>query len=341
MIIEKTAIPALLDSLAGSAEVLVPSVVDGVSKFAPWDQDVDLRLDLQNTKLPPKDLLFPATEKMYRWTRKDGELSIEQEPAAAEPFVLFGVRPCDVLSIDRLDDVFLTKGYIDEFYRAKRDALLIVAIGCAQTGETCFCESMGGTPNEAPSADILLREAGDAYTVAAQTPKGEEALASWSSFTSEGDATPAEGACTLSVNMAGVAEYLPQLFDSTLWDQVSNTCLTCGTCTYVCPTCHCFDISQERRADEGNRFRCWDSCMFTDYTLMAGNHNPRSNKSQRVRQRFMHKLCYFEQRYGSPLCVGCGRCLIDCPAAVDITRIVDRVNELRNAPEPAPEPVTA
>lgn len=339
MIIKKTDIPALLDSLAGSADVLVPSVVDGVSKFAPWSQGVELRLDLQNTKLPPKDLLFPATEKMYRWTRKDGELSIEQEPTTATPFVLFGVRPCDVLSIDRLDDVFLTKGYIDEFYHAKRDALLIVAIACAQAGETCFCESMGGNPNEAPSADVLLREAGDAYVVTAQTPKGEEALAGWAQFTSEGDPTPAEATCTLSVDMEGVAEFLPSLFESELWDDVSNTCLTCGTCTYVCPTCHCFDISQERRADEGNRFRCWDSCMFTDYTLMAGNHNPRSNKSQRVRQRFMHKLCYFEQRYGSPLCVGCGRCLIDCPAAVDITRIVDRVNELRNAPEPAPEPV--
>ena len=59
---------------------------------------------------------------------------------------------------------------------------------------------------------------------------------------------------------------------------------------------------------------------------MAGNHNPREQKRARVRQRFMHKLCFFEERYGSPLCVGCGRCLIDCPATMDITAIIDKVN---------------
>lgn len=42
----------------------------------------------------------------------------------------------------------------------------------------------------------------------------------------------------------------------------------------------------------------------------------------------MHKLCFFEERYGDPLCVGCGRCLIDCPATMDITAIIDRVGAM-------------
>lgn len=133
--------------------------------------------------------------------------------------------------------------------------------------------------------------------------------------------------------MDGVAAKLPALFESDLWSDIADTCVQCGTCTFVCPTCYCFDISQDQRADEGSRFRCWDSCMFTDYTLMAGGHNPRAERSTRVRQRFMHKLCYFEQRYGESLCVGCGRCIQECPAAVDITRIIDAIDDMPVASE--------
>ena len=329
MIIAKASLPALLDELASTQRVLVPAVIDGVSKFAPYGKDVEARFDLPNTKLPPKDALFPATERMYRWARNaQGEVTFESDLETTEPFVLFGLRPCDMMSIDRMDDVFLTKGFVDEFYQAKRDAVLTVAIACTQAQPTCFCQSMGGSPTEAPTADIMMREAGDFYEATAQTQKGEDALAAWQAFAAEGEAgAPAEVSCTLNVSMDGVMDKLSGMFDHPMWEEISNTCLTCGTCTFVCPTCHCFDISQDRRIEEGNRFRCWDSCMFTDYTLMAGDHNPRALKSARVRQRFMHKLCYFEQRYGSSLCVGCGRCLVECPVGVDITRIIEKVGE--------------
>lgn len=335
MIIQKDQIPALLDHLAQDRKVYVPGFIDGVSKFIPWGGGNHVRLDIQNTKLPPKDLLFPSTEKMYRWSRHHGELTIEQEDTATEPFMLFGIRPCDMQAIERLDDVFLTKGYVDQFYAAKREAMLSVVHLCTEPKQTCFCDSMGGNPNVAAGADIVLNSTGEGYVVTAQTEKGEAELGGWKQFALDAAAEAEQPApttcdCDLKVNMEGVCEALPDLFESDLWNKVSNTCLTCGTCTFVCPTCHCFDISQDRRAEEGERFRCWDSCMFTDYTLMAGNHNPRSQKSQRVRQRFMHKLCYFEQRYGSPLCVGCGRCLIDCPASVDITRVIDAINETKS-----------
>lgn len=333
MIIEKSAIAALLADIAKDCTVYVPSVVDGTSRFCRYDEGVDVRLDLLNTKLPPKDLLFPATERMYRWSRGSDGLSIESEAGASEPFVVFGARPCDVASIERMDDVFLTKGYVDEFYQARRQAMTLVAIACAKPGPACFCDSMGASPNAAPAADVLLCPVDATYEVYAQTPKGEALVAGWQIAAKNVNAqnqAPANAQCSLKVSMDGVAQALPSLFDSELWQEVANTCLTCGTCTFVCPTCHCFDISQQRRANEGERFRCWDSCMFSDYTLMAGNHNPRATKASRVRQRFMHKLCYFQQRYGSPLCVGCGRCMSSCPAGVDIVRIIERVGELKS-----------
>ena len=221
--------------------------------------------------------------------------------------------------------MFLTKGFVDEFYANARDKLVCVCIGCAKAAETCFCDSMGVDPQMAPNADVMLQDCGDAYLVLAQTEKGEAEVASWSAFTEEGDAQPVAPDLTLKVNMEGVVDKLEGMYDHPIWENLSIKCLNCGTCTYVCPTCHCFDISQDMRRKDGIRFRCWDSCMFSEYTMMAGGHNPRPEKLERVRNRFMHKLNFFERRYGMSLCVGCGRCVEKCPVALDITRLIDEI----------------
>lgn len=326
---EKTKLGDLLRTTAQSARLFVPAVVDGTSRFALYGEGaVTENFSLQNTKMPPKELLFPATEKLYSWGSSGGQAFIETANAPVDPFVAFGVRPCDVAAIERLDDVFLTKGYVDEFYQVKREALTVVALACNRVADSCFCSSMGSDPNEAPGADALLLEGDDAFEVRPQSEKGEALVDLWKPFLTEGGVERERVECTLNVSMDGVAEKLHHLFNDPLWDEVSTACLTCGSCTFICPTCHCFDLSQARKKDEDARFRCWDSCMFKDYTLMAGNHNPRDDKRSRVRQRFMHKLCFFEERYGDPLCVGCGRCLIDCPATIDITAIIDRVSAM-------------
>ncbi|MBR2834780.1 MAG: 4Fe-4S dicluster domain-containing protein [Coriobacteriales bacterium] len=325
MIIKKDRMGALLGTLAQHKTVFVPALIDGVSKFAPYREGLDVRFDLHNTKLPPKDLLFPQTQKMYRYGETaEGGHYVEQFDESSER-VLFGVRPCDMRSINLLDDVFLTKGFVDEFYEAQRKKLLTVCITCAAPAETCFCESMGLSPNEAPDADILLKSCEDCYKVTAQTQKGEAALADWRDFLEDTQAQVLPGKTSLRLNFEGVPQKLSRMYEDPIWDEISTKCLNCGTCTFVCPTCYCFDISQENKMKEGVRFRCWDSCMFSEYTAMAGWHNPRPTKKERVRNRFMHKLCFFEERYGKTLCVGCGRCVECCPVALDITRLIDDI----------------
>ncbi len=325
---------SLLEATAQKSLLYVPAIIDGTSRFALYGKDGETtqpRFELQNTKIPPKVLLFPSTEKIYTWGTKQGQAFIESANAQTPPFVVFGVRPCDISAIERMDQVFLTKGYRDEFYASKREAMTTVALACTRTSDSCFCDSMSTDPGSAPGADVLLRGGEGYYEVFAQTDRGEALVSLWEPFLEEGGVTYSKPCCNVQVNMDGVASKLHNMFEDPLWDEVSMACLTCGSCTFICPTCHCFDLSQARKKEENARFRCWDSCMFTDYTLMAGNHNPRAQKRARVRQRFMHKLCFFEERYGDPLCVGCGRCLIDCPATMDITSLIDRVNE---APDP-------
>ncbi|MBE6465044.1 MAG: 4Fe-4S ferredoxin [Eggerthellaceae bacterium] len=335
MLLSKQNLMPLLTSLASDVDVFVPTTIDGVKKFARLADGVEPDFDMINTTMPPKDLLFPQTQKMYHFdVDKNGSYHIHEYDESREQIV-FGIRPCDMRSIVCLDEVFLTKGFVDEFYANAREKLLTVSIGCTQAAETCFCTSMGVDPIYAPNADVMLQDTGDAYKVTAQTPKGEAAVSAWSEFLSDGDAEPVNCDVTLEVSMEGVVDKLEGMYDSPIWENLSIKCLNCGTCTYVCPTCHCFDISQENRKKDGVRFRCWDSCMFSEYTAMAGGHNPRPEKLERVRNRFMHKLNFFERRYGMSLCVGCGRCVEKCPVALDITRLIDDIGSYEVAPASA------
>ena len=325
MILSKQNVAALLDQLSAKREVFVPAVIDGVAKFARFGEGVEPDFSLVNTTMPPKDLLFPQTQKMYRFDIDANGGYVINEYDESREQVVFGIRPCDMRSIVCLDEVFLTRGFVDEFYANAREKLLSVCIGCAQAAETCFCDSMGIDPQLAPNADIMLQDCGPVYNVIAQTDKGKTEVDCWSAFLEEGEAQPAACTVDLHVNMEGVVDKLDRMYDNSIWDNLSVKCLNCGTCTYVCPTCHCFDISQEVRCKDGVRFRCWDSCMFSEYTMMAGGHNPRPGKLERVRNRFMHKLNFSERRYGMTLCVGCGRCVEKCPVALDITRMIDEI----------------
>ncbi|MGI6685956.1 MAG: 4Fe-4S dicluster domain-containing protein [Bacillota bacterium] len=327
-ILAKNKLNEAIEILAKDARVLVPMNVNGVSKFAPWGSTGTLEFDAVNTLLPPKDVLFPNTEKMYSYkiaNQEVAELTVHNE---AENQVIFGLRPCDMQSIKCMDDVFLTKTFVDEFYKTKRENLTTVCIGCTKPAPTCFCDSMGLNPGKHEAADVQMYDLGDSYGVEAQTEAGQALVNKWHNLLSEGEVTIPEVSCTLKVDMTNVPQKLAKMFESDVWKNISRKCIGCGTCTYVCPTCYCFDIDVKNGGNEGYRFRCWDSCMFSEYTRMAGGHNPRPSKKERIRNRFLHKLEYFNERYGKNLCVGCGRCVAKCPVNVDITLFIDQLKEV-------------
>ncbi len=326
--IAKSKVTQLLDSLAGKARVMAPAKADDVTKFVPWGQGVELVLD-QNTLLPPKDILFPQMEKMYKYHVQGASAEVIPVAEAPERQILFAIRPCDVKSIVCMDHVFLTKTFVDDFYQARRDNTIIVALGCSkQLQKTCFCTSVGIDPALAAAADIMMWDLGDEIAYEAKTEKGKGIVSAFDNLASETSKKPAVPAeFDLKVNAEGITEKLQQMFDHPMWADISRKCLGCGACTYLCPTCHCFDINAETHGEQGIKFRCWDSCMFPEYTLMAGGHNPRPSRKERVRNRFLHKLRYFQERYGELLCVGCGRCLAKCPVNLDITRVIKMAKE--------------
>jgi len=326
--IAKSRINEALAILAKESKLLVPMKVNGISKYAPWGSEGTIQFEEVNTLLPPKDTLFPHTEKMYSYkiaNQEITELNIHDDSA---PQILFGVRPCDMQSIKCMDDVFLTKSYVDDFYKNKREKLITICIGCTKTAPTCFCDSMGVDPSRHEAADVQMYDLGDSYGIEAQTEAGQTVVNKLQELMEDQAGDPTAVSCTLKVDASGIPAKLSTMFEHPIWNAISRKCIGCGTCTYLCPTCYCFDMETTNNGNEGYRFRCWDSCMFSEYSRMAGGHNPRPSKNERIRNRFLHKLEFFNERYGKNLCVGCGRCIAKCPVNVDITLFIDKLKEV-------------
>jgi sulfhydrogenase subunit beta (sulfur reductase) len=126
------------------------------------------------------------------------------------------------------------------------------------------------------------------------------------------------------VELSGFAEILEMEYESKVWEDLGERCLSCGACSHVCPTCYCFDVQDEvalgTRA--GERVRVWDSCLLKNHALVAGGENFRASRASRVKFRYYHKQRGFVAEYGRPSCVGCGRCIVACPAAIDIVTVI-------------------
>jgi len=333
--IPKVKLQDLWRHLSAEAALYLPVSSDGVTDFAPWQENLAVDLGALNVCVPPKKFFYPQTETVLKYEVGD-ELRLDDFVGGVdEKTIIFGVRPCDVASFSMMDKVYLGDP-VDEAYRRRRENTCVIAMGCRDTDETCFCLTFDIDPGKAPGADILANDTGEEIVLAAQSPKGEELLSTLNGLLLEatsGDENKVKDAqerakesYVTHVSVRGISEKLDGMFTDAYWDSLYRRCIACGTCTYLCPTCHCFDLQEYATGNCGERIRCWDACMFADFTQMAGGHNPRPTQKERVRQRFMHKLNYFPRQHGGEYaCVGCGRCVRKCPVNLDILEVIREV----------------
>jgi len=336
MILLKEKLGDLLDVLSNEATVLVPSALIGegdegaveATGFLPYQKGSAVDLGSAKTSRSPKEALLPQTETLYTYAQRGEDVTLKEVVNSTNQ-ILFGVRSCDAYSIACMDEVFLTRSFVDTPYYERRKGTLIVALGCTVPERSCFCTSFGLDPGAAPGADIQLTDAGSGYYVQVLTVRGAEAIKKWKPFLTEGaKPSPAVLEFSFTLDTENLGESLKAMFNDPYWQDLSMKCLGCGTCAFVCPSCYCFDMSQNNKGSEGYRFRTWDSCTFVDYSMMAGFHNPRPTKMNRLRNRFMHKLCFYQERYGNSLCCGCGRCIELCPVGIDISRVIEDAKEV-------------
>ena len=324
-------LPELLESLAARGGLYCPlDDGTGASRFARWEPGREPVLT-GNPRLGPKDLFFPQVEDLMRFRVSGKELEILEAQVRQEPFVVFGVRACDCRALEILDRVFLAEPE-DSFYRDRREHGAVVSLACQEPEETCFCGTFGiDTGN--PAGDVSAWQWEDTLYFRANTEKGAALLAELP-LEEGGEAAveQAQGAARaihdrlplrgLTTEGFGRKEAMLELFHRPEWDRLSESCLGCGACTFVCPTCQCYDIKEFTGKEEVCRYRCWDSCMYSDFTLMSAGQ-PRPTQKERFRQRFLHKLQYFPvNQDGMFGCVGCGRCLQQCPIHMNIVKVM-------------------
>jgi ferredoxin len=297
--------------------------------------------DFANTRLSAKHIVYPQSEKMMRASldpSQENHHIYKEEEKDYSPRAILGIRPCDAKAYDLVRLNFDTPDYKDPYWTKSYDALTRVGLACTSPCATCFCTTAGTGPHDESGLDILLVEDGDSLLAKIITEKGQSLAqkAGWTAEAPEDAATVLEKAketAQAAVTAKIETDRIPQkktvaIYESNIWDDLAFACINCGTCTYLCPTCWCFDIQDEVSNKQTIRIKSWDSCMFPLFTIHGTGHNPRPNKVSRVRQRFLHKLKYYPEKYGIGIhCVGCGRCITQCPVNIDIRHAAKLMNE--------------
>jgi ferredoxin len=353
--LKETDLAAVTAAWARAYRVLAPVREGSAIVYRVFSEDMHPYLSRPPTS-SAKEALLPQTENLftYKYRKDQDDLTRTEvflsEALPPEPTLILGPRPCDARGRHLLDRVFLERGVIDPQYKAHRAATLFVSVACTSMQNTCFCHWTGGGMDDDTGSDVLLHpvtlENTGGFVAKAVTPAGEtliadlpeatapmlEELARLKELARLDERKAAAQAPAEIPDLADIAQSFLAVFDDLdFWTDQSARCLSCGVCTYLCPTCSCFNITDENHGMSGRRLRTWDTCMSALYTLEGSGHNPRISRAHRLRNRVGHKFCYhpreFPEASTSPCgcefsCTGCGRCIKSCPVAVDIRQIV-------------------
>ncbi|MCI0521074.1 MAG: 4Fe-4S dicluster domain-containing protein [Chloroflexi bacterium] len=279
-----------------------------------------------------KQFFYPPRSTLLTFSRNGKGWDFHPNQEIAPSLALIGVRPCELSAILIQDRVFLREEWSDPIYRSRRQAAFILAVNCLHPGGTCFCASMGTGPRAETGYDLCLTELEDVFLVQIGSEAGRMALAG----------LPVQPASAYLLQAANkgledarkrmgrvlpeqetLSDYLLENLEHPHWDVVAKRCLSCGNCTQVCPTCFCWDATDQPdlSGNATTRVRTWDSCFNPDYSYIAGG-NSRPNARSRYRQWLTHKLASWSRQFDISGCVGCGRCITWCPAGIDLTEEV-------------------
>jgi len=305
--IEKADLGRWLDRIAQEYELIGPTEDDDVIRFAPVESSAELVFEFANSVIPPKSLFFPQVESLFSFRKRGKEIELEATKPLDRDRVIFGIRNCDIGSLSLLDSVF-SEDLEDVYYQERRARTALIALACpTPPRSSCFCTTFGIDPLSPQGSDILLTDVDDVYLVDVSTEKGERLVALSEDLFSPLTKDEAQQLQPPPVEMkkldvSHLQERTEALWEDEYWQKISLPCLGCGM---------------------GERYRCWDSCMYNDFALMASGENPRPTKRERIRNRYFHKFSSFPSRYGTGYaCVGCGRCLVHCPGGMEITEVI-------------------
>jgi len=328
-LLNKDFIRGFLEHLSLERTLIGPFDTGKVIEFREVKAD-EILLDDNSAYNSIKSFYFPQTELMF--TFENNEVT---DNTNIPGYVIFGARPCDMEALRVMNVVYSSGKYSDPFFKRRLNANFLIGVGCINTKPGCFCSEMNINKEFSDFCDIMLVPKNDGYIITHTSAKGMSALKSYSNtleINHDIDSNPAN--CkdlTKNKLMLNITKHDNEYFDVIDWEKTVDTCRGCGICTYICPTCYCFDFKDVTKHGKAERYKCWDSCMYPKFTLHASGHNPRAKRFERYRQRVLHKYKYVPENFeGHVACTGCGRCLRSCPAGVNIKDIVKQVTDKQN-----------
>ena len=319
--ISKKDIKGLLKHLSSGRTLVGPVDTGKVIEFREMTAPDVLQDDRVSYK-SIKEFYFPQAEMMFSFKNEE-----THESTKPPGYVIFGAKPCDLEALRVMSTVYTTGKYADTFFQKRFEANLLIAVGCINPKPECFCSVMGVDSEFSDFCDIMLSDDEDSYTLLYLSEKGQQALKSFPT-TSKITCDNKRKANISSEKklMLGIGKEDAAYFDIIDWEKATKACRGCGICTYICPTCYCFDFKDVTEKGEARRYKCWDSCMYPKFTLHASGHNPRNKRHERYRQRVLHKYKYVPENFdGCTACTGCGRCIRSCPVGINIRSIIKQV----------------
>jgi hypothetical protein len=324
----------LLDAVAAEMDLYVPKKSGQHFVYTKYDDSAETTVGFNNIRActPVKEFLFPLCELAAVFAES-------LEPKDIKPFAVFGLKDCDLRSLECLDKVFLEEEFRDPSYVSRREKMFIISSDCFEPGESCFCNIMDGRPFSQSGFDLNVSQVKNGFIIEVGSQKGKDFVEKHPGiFTdvpggalAERDKSRAEVQRQLEQQNADlkfdvpIKEIMESGQDSDVWDVEAKNCVECQACTRVCPTCHCFYLYDTKQKDYFSKMKMWDSCMRCAYAAVAGGANPRKMLGDRLKHRLMHKFVYFLDRYGLQMCVGCGRCVDADAGGIDIRAILKKL----------------
>ncbi|MDD2654234.1 MAG: 4Fe-4S dicluster domain-containing protein [Candidatus Omnitrophica bacterium] len=313
--------------------------------FIPSKKDDDY-IYLSFSQLQPEEIIYSiyrGVEPIKSFLTHSREIVNEyfqsfDSSAEAKPIAVFGVKNCDLSSLTLQDFVFEQGIEADPIYKKRRENLLIISSDCTGFKKTCFCLAVGNKPYPEKNFDINLSPINNGFVVEVGSSKGETLIRRLSQYFTAATTGQIAGSKIkrdnvvndlsqhlASVNMPpkdALQKNVREGYESGVWKEQMLTCVECGACNFICPSCHCFLLADDMRENKSRRIRIWDSCLYANYSRVAGGANPLNTRAKRLRNRFMKKFDFFPDNLGQFGCTGCGRCIEACPAKIDIREVL-------------------